>query len=134
MIEKHYHLQVPRAEIEYIALLLESSDDDELEEKVTILVATHGKSTATSMVDVAQRLFSSNDTNIVAVDMPLEVRPQEILEKSRLTYDIKLYTPHNYSRVDSPVSYLGYGPYATDYLHFIRIKSKQCRGAFWCKF
>jgi transcriptional regulatory protein LevR/transcriptional regulator with AAA-type ATPase domain len=82
MIEKHYHLQVPRAEIEYIALLLESSDDDELEEKVTILVATHGKSTATSMVDVAQRLFSSNDTNIVAVDMPLEVRPQEILEKT----------------------------------------------------
>ncbi|MCH3958337.1 MAG: sigma 54-interacting transcriptional regulator [Selenomonas sp.] len=82
MIEKHYHLQVPRAEIEYIALLLESSDDDELEEKVTILVATHGKSTATSMVDVAQRLFSSNDTNIVAVDMPLEVRPQEILDKT----------------------------------------------------
>ena len=81
-IEKHYHLQVPRAEIEYIALLLESSDDDELEEKVTILVATHGKSTATSMVDVAQRLFSSNDTNIVAVDMPLEVRPQEILDKT----------------------------------------------------
>ena len=32
MIETHYHLQVPRAEIEYIALLLESSDDDELEE------------------------------------------------------------------------------------------------------
>lgn len=82
MIETHYHLQVPRAEIEYIALLLESSDDDELEEKVTILVATHGKSTATSMVDVAQRLFSSTDTNIVAVDMPLEVRPQEILDKT----------------------------------------------------
>lgn len=82
MIETHYHLQVPRAEIEYIALLLASSDDDELEEKVTILVATHGKSTATSMVDVAQRLFSSTDTNIVAVDMPLEVRPQEILDKT----------------------------------------------------
>ncbi|SFT72833.1 Transcriptional regulatory protein LevR, contains PRD, AAA+ and EIIA domains [Selenomonas sp. GACV-9] len=82
MVEKHYHLKVPRNEIEYIALLLESSDDDDLDEKVTILVATHGKSTASSMVDVAQKLFSSTDTNIIAVDMPLEVKPQEIFDKT----------------------------------------------------
>ena len=59
LIEKHYHVKVPQAEIEYIALLLESSDDDDLEEKIIILVATHGKATASSMVDVAKRLFSS---------------------------------------------------------------------------
>ncbi|SDG87908.1 Transcriptional regulatory protein LevR, contains PRD, AAA+ and EIIA domains [Selenomonas sp. WCT3] len=82
MIEKHYHLKVPRNEIEYIALLLESSDDDDLDEKVTILVATHGKSTASSMVDVAQKLFSSTDINIIAVDMPLEIKPQEIFDKT----------------------------------------------------
>lgn len=87
MIEKHYHLTVPRAEVEYIGLLLESADDDELDEKVTIVVATHGKSTATSMVDVAERLFSSGDTPILAVDMPLEVAPQAILE--RLTAELK---------------------------------------------
>ena len=80
-IEKHYHLKVPRNEIEYIALLLESSDDDGLDEKVTILVATHGNSTATSMVDVAQKLFNAADTSILAVDMPLEVKPQEIFAK-----------------------------------------------------
>lgn len=82
MIEKHYHLKVPRNEIEYIALLLESSDDDDLDEKVTILVATHGKSAARSMVDVAQKLFSSTDINIIAVDMPLEIKPQEIFDKT----------------------------------------------------
>lgn len=80
-IEKHYHLKVPRNEIEYIALLLESSDDDGQDEKVTILVATHGKSTATSMVDVAQKLFNATDTGILAIDMPLEVKPQEIFDK-----------------------------------------------------
>ena len=82
LIEKHYHVTVPQAEIEYIALLLESAEDDELEEKIIILVATHGKSTASSMVDVAKRLFSSTDTNIIAIDMPLEVNPQEVLEQT----------------------------------------------------
>ena len=82
MIEKHYLVTVPQAEIEYIALLLESAEDDELEEKIIILVATHGKATASSMVDVAKRLFSSTDTNIIAIDMPLEVNPQDILEQT----------------------------------------------------
>jgi len=82
LIEQHYHVTVPRAEIEYIALLLESAEDDELEEKIIILVATHGKNTASSMVDVAKRLFSSTDTNIIAIDMPLEVNPQEVLEQT----------------------------------------------------
>ncbi|SDP67265.1 sigma-54-dependent transcriptional regulator [Selenomonas ruminantium] len=82
LIEQHYHVTVPQAEIEYIALLLESADDDELEEKIIILVATHGKATASSMVDVAKRLFSSVDTNIIAIDMPLEVNPQDILEQT----------------------------------------------------
>lgn len=81
LIEQHYHLQVPKMEIDYIALLLESAEDDDLEEKVTIVVATHGTSTASSMVEVAQKLFSSTDINILAVDMPLETRPQDILEQ-----------------------------------------------------
>lgn len=81
MIEDHYHIEVPRTEIEYIALLLESAEDEEKEEKVIIMVATHGKSTASSMVEVAQKLFSTDDTNLIAIDMPLEVKPQETLEK-----------------------------------------------------
>ncbi len=80
-IEDHYHIKVPAIEVEYIALLLESSEDDDLKEKIIIVVATHGKSTASSMVEVAQRLFSSADTNLIPVDMPLEVKPQEVLQR-----------------------------------------------------
>ncbi len=81
MIEHHYHIQVPDMEVEYIALLLESSEDDDLSEKIIILVATHGKSTASSMVEVAQKLFSSTDTNLVAVDMPLDVKPETVMHR-----------------------------------------------------
>lgn len=80
-IETHYHIEVPNAEIEYFALLLGSVEEDEKEEKVIIMVATHGKSAATSMVEVAQKLFNTNDMNLVAIDMPLEVNPEDILEK-----------------------------------------------------
>lgn len=81
LIEKHYHIEVPRVEIEYIALLLESSQEDERDDRVVIVVATHGQSTATSMVEVAQRLFGTTDVSVLAVDMPLEVRPQAVLDK-----------------------------------------------------
>ena len=81
LIERHYGIQVPHAEIEYIALLLETAEDDELNEKVIIVVATHGRNTATSMVEVAQKLFNASDSNLLALDMPLEVKPQAILDK-----------------------------------------------------
>lgn len=80
-ISKHYHLEVPRVEMEYIALLLESAEDDDVEDRVVIVVATHGQSTATSMVEVAQRLFGATDVSVLAVDMPLEVKPQAVLDK-----------------------------------------------------
>ncbi len=81
LIEKHYEIQVPHVEVEYIALLLESAKDDDLNDKVIIVVATHGRNTATSMVEVAQKLFRTTDTNLLAVDMPLDVKPQDIYEK-----------------------------------------------------
>lgn len=81
LIEKHYRIEVPRVEIEYIALLLESSQEDDRDDRVVLVVATHGQSTATSMVEVAQRLFGATDVSVLAVDMPLEVRPQAVLDK-----------------------------------------------------
>lgn len=80
-IEEHYHIEVPRSEIEYFALLLVSTMEDEKDEKVVIIVAAHGKSTAASMVEVAQGLFGSNDANLIAIDMPLDINPKDILEK-----------------------------------------------------
>ena len=81
LIGKHYRIEVPRVEIEYIALLLESSQEDDRDDRVVLVVATHGQSTATSMVEVAQRLFGTTDVSVLAVDMPLEVRPQAVLDK-----------------------------------------------------
>lgn len=81
LIEAHYRIEVPHVEIEYISLLLESSQEDDLDDRVVIVVATHGQSTASSMVEVAQRLFGTTDVSVLAVDMPLEVRPQAVLDK-----------------------------------------------------
>ncbi len=82
MIEDQYHVKVPQVEIEYVALLLESSEDDGLEEeRPIILVATHGRCAASSMVEVAQKLFSVSETNLIPIDMPLDVKPKEIMEK-----------------------------------------------------
>ncbi len=81
LIEQNYHIKVPRVEIEYIALLLESAEDDDLEDKIVILVLAHGKGTASSMLEVAQRLFGNTDNSTLAVDMPLDVNPQEVLDK-----------------------------------------------------
>ncbi|MDD6383732.1 MAG: sigma 54-interacting transcriptional regulator [Selenomonadaceae bacterium] len=80
-IEQHYRIKVPRVEVEYIALLLESAEDDELEDKIVILVLAHGKTTASSMLEVAQRLFGNTENSTLAVDMPLDVKPQDILDK-----------------------------------------------------
>ena len=78
-IERHYRVTVPPTEVEYIALLLESAEDDDLEEqRIIILVAMHGAQTASSMVEVAQKLFNTQDTNLIPVDMPLDKDPQEI--------------------------------------------------------
>jgi transcriptional regulatory protein LevR/transcriptional regulator with AAA-type ATPase domain len=78
LIEQRYNLTIPPIEIEYLALLLTSIQESSHQERVGIVVAAHGSSTATSMVAVARKLFDAD--NILAVDMPLEMTPSDILE------------------------------------------------------
>ncbi|MDR3598016.1 sigma 54-interacting transcriptional regulator [Clostridium sp.] len=78
LIERRYNLIIPSVEIEYLALLLTSIQESTNQERVGIIVAAHGTSTATSMVTVAKKLFDAD--NILAVDMPLERTPTDILE------------------------------------------------------
>ncbi len=78
LIEDRYKLSIPEMEIEYLALLLTSIQEASHQERVGIVVAAHGTSTATSMVAVAKKLFDAD--NIAAVDMPLERTPSDILE------------------------------------------------------
>lgn len=77
LIEKKYNIIVPNIELAYIAILL-NSVDEENDGKIAILVIAHGDSTASSMVNVAKNLLDCN--SVYAVDMPLEVNPKDMLE------------------------------------------------------
>ncbi len=78
LIEKNFNLSIPNVEIEYLALLLNSIRESSRQERVGIVVASHGSGIATSMVSVAKRLFEAD--NILAVDMPLERSPSDVLD------------------------------------------------------
>ncbi|CUH94312.1 hypothetical protein P22_0378 [Propionispora sp. 2/2-37] len=76
-ISQTFQVDVPAAEVTYIAILLKSVEE-ERQGQVGIVVAAHGGGTASSMVDVVQKLLG--DSLLCAVDMPLDVSPKEILE------------------------------------------------------
>jgi transcriptional regulatory protein LevR/transcriptional regulator with AAA-type ATPase domain len=78
-VEERYNIEIPKEELAYFTLLLSSIQEEKQGGQVAIIVVTHGNSTATSMVDVTQKLFGYS--NLIAVDMPLEVSPKDILDK-----------------------------------------------------
>ncbi|KRN57218.1 transcriptional regulator [Carnobacterium divergens DSM 20623] len=77
MIKEHiyqkYQMDVPEVECWYLTMLLASLKQENTAGRVGIVVAAHGKSTASSMVQVVSKLLSAN--NIHSVDMPLEMNP-----------------------------------------------------------
>jgi transcriptional regulatory protein LevR/transcriptional regulator with AAA-type ATPase domain len=79
-LEEEFHIQIPKVELEYFALLLQSVQGANRDGKIVIVVIAHGNSTASSMRDVVQKLFGYN--NIIAVDMPIEVSPEQVLEET----------------------------------------------------
>ncbi|MTT32552.1 PRD domain-containing protein [Terrilactibacillus sp. BCM23-1] len=79
VIEETLSITIPQIEVMYLTLLLISADEMNQKGKVGIVVATHGNSTATSMVDVTRDLLG--DYNIQAVDMPLSIQFNEILDQ-----------------------------------------------------
>lgn len=79
MVEKRFKVIVPEIEVIYLTLLLSSIQEEKSNGHVGIIVAAHGRSTASSMVDVANQLLGTSD--IEALDMPLDVNPTEILER-----------------------------------------------------
>ncbi|CAM3156547.1 sigma 54-interacting transcriptional regulator [Sporolactobacillus spathodeae] len=78
LIEEHYRFPVPESEVYYMAILLVSLKSEPKAGKVGIVVAAHGNSTASSMVQVVSQLLSVD--NIVAYDMPLEMSPKVALD------------------------------------------------------
>jgi Transcriptional antiterminator len=78
LIEGHYRLPIPESEVYYIAILLVSLKSESKTGKVGIVVAAHGNSTASSMVQVVSQLLSVD--NIAAYDMPLDMSPKVALD------------------------------------------------------
>lgn len=74
-----YQIEIPLEEVEYLTVLLVSLKKEKPSGRIGIVVAAHGNSTATSMVQVVKQLFGSD--NLVAVDMPVEMKPRVALEE-----------------------------------------------------
>lgn len=74
-MKENYQIIVPEVECWYLTMLLVSLKDPNNLGDVGIVVAAHGRSTATSMVQVVSKLLDVK--NIEAVDMPLEMSPQQ---------------------------------------------------------
>ena len=81
MIEEKYKVSVSKSETEYFAMLLQSLKQEDKSQKIVIAVAMHGEYTASSMVNVARKLFSANKAPLLAFDMPLECRPEDMLNQ-----------------------------------------------------
>lgn len=84
LIQGRYNILVPDMEVVYLTLLLTSIDDNQKSEdtqkigNVGVIVAAHGSSTASSMVNVAIKLLG--DYNVKAIDMSLDISPKNILK------------------------------------------------------
>jgi transcriptional regulatory protein LevR/transcriptional regulator with AAA-type ATPase domain len=77
-IQEFFNVMVPEIEVIYLTMLIQSIKSLEENKRVGIVVAAHGNSTASSMVEVATELLGS--TPIQAIDMPLTVSPSEIVD------------------------------------------------------
>lgn len=84
-LEERYNMPIPESESYYLAILIISLKMAPSKGNVGIVVAAHGSSTASSMVQVVSQLLSDN--SVESYDMPLDVDPQVayrgIVEKVR---------------------------------------------------
>lgn len=82
ILKEKLNVTIPEEEIGFIAMFLYTVDSNLTENntKIPILVLCHGKSTATSIAEVANTLMDT--THCLAIDMPLDEKINNILEKA----------------------------------------------------
>lgn len=78
-IGDHFKVAIPESEVYYLTVLLVSLKEEEGAGQVGVIIATHGKSTASSMAKVAEELLDR--TGIEAIDMPLDMSPKTAYER-----------------------------------------------------
>lgn len=77
-LEEKFNIRVPLDEIGFITMFF-AAEAKENDGKVLVLVAMHGSSTASSMVEVVNHLL--NTSHALAFDMPLSMKPEDALKK-----------------------------------------------------
>lgn len=78
VINNDLGIKLPEMEIIYLTMLINSIENFNDNKSVSVLVAAHGNSTASSMVEVAKDLLGT--APVYSLDMPLTVTPQELFE------------------------------------------------------
>ncbi|WP_252230625.1 sigma-54-dependent transcriptional regulator [Clostridium sp. ZBS15] len=84
IIEKEFNVDVPLDEIGYVTMFLSACDDEAreyVEEKVSVLVMMHGRSTASSITEVANTLIG--EEYIQSLDMPLTMKAEVMFKKAK---------------------------------------------------
>ena len=81
VIEKKYNIEIPEDEIGFITMFLtvDEMENENLDDKPIIVIAMHGKATASSMAQVVNRLVKAN--NVYAYDMALDISSEIAYEK-----------------------------------------------------
>ncbi|MEW6696299.1 MAG: sigma-54-dependent transcriptional regulator [Bacillota bacterium] len=80
VLEERLSMLIPDDEAAFIAMLLYAIKTTKYRENIGILVIAHGKTTASSMADVANKLLGVEHAR--AIDMPLEESVNTILNKA----------------------------------------------------
>ncbi len=78
-IENYFQVKIPDSEDYYLTVLLVSLKANQASGRIGVVVAAHGTSTASSMVQVVQQLLDAD--NVRAVDMPLDMDPKTALAR-----------------------------------------------------
>ncbi len=83
LIQEYLHRPIPEDEAGYLTIFLlpEEQYNKQSIDKVKIILIAHGKSTATSMAEVANELLGEN--YVIAINSPIEVKPAVVLEELR---------------------------------------------------
>lgn len=81
LIDSKFNIEIPVDEIGYLAMFFAADyfkNEKEVKSNVKVVVVMHGKSTASSMVEVVNSLIGSDF--VVGLDMPLSMKPQRMYE------------------------------------------------------
>ncbi|WP_336512931.1 sigma 54-interacting transcriptional regulator [Clostridium sp. Cult1] len=84
ILDSKFHIETPVDEIGYLAMFFTTDSDKKFREekpKVGVIVVMHGRSTASSMVEVANSLIGIE--HAVALDMPLSMNPKIMYELTK---------------------------------------------------